>query len=90
MAKAGRSPTVVIENFGDTTLHIATFSELWNGDTWASSLPGVVGYWFQSTDDATTASQNAVDVALTASTGLFTFTCEEKEMEGKLYVMSQI
>ena len=85
--------TIIIENFGDTTLHIATFSNInsgSNGDTWTSAIQGVNSYWFQPTDDTTTASMNAVDVTLTTpSTGLFTFTGEEHGRDGQLYVMSQ-
>lgn len=83
-------PTVIIENFGDTTMHIATCSDITDASTWTSGIENVVGHWFQGTDDSTTASLNAVDVTLTtASTGLFTFHCEEANRVGKLFVMSQ-
>ena len=92
MANSISPNSVIIENFGDTTLHIATFTggSVNNesaADTWASGIQGVQGFWFQGTDDTTTATMNAVDIS--ESSGTFTFLSEEKDREGRLFVMSQ-
>lgn len=87
------SPTSVeIYNLGGVTLHVVNFSTISGSaaaDYYGSSMPAIVGYWFNPTDTPTTASLNAVDVSLTSSsTGLFRFFAKEQSRQGKLYVLS--
>ena len=83
--------SVEIENLGGTTLHIVNFDTVLNspGSVYNSSLNSVVGYWFNPTDTATTASNMAVDVSLiSAATGQFRFTGPQTVRTGKLYVLT--
>lgn len=86
--------SVIHENFGDTTLHIADFTGInttapETGDIYNSSLQAVVGYWFHVTDDPTTQTSGRLDVSLiSASTGQFRFRTSETGKDGKLTIMS--
>jgi len=82
------SPTSTIrENVGSLTLHIATFAATADdGDTWASGLPNVVGYWANGTDDPT---QTAEGVDVSESSGTFTFNLGEDNRGIMLYVLSR-
>lgn len=86
--------TTLTENFGSTTMYIATFSGIntttpETGDTWTSNIPSVVGHWFHATDDPTTQTSGRVDVSLSAvSSGQFRFRAGETDKAGQLYVLS--
>lgn len=79
-----------IENAGSLTLHIAQFGSTADGDTWASYIPSIVGYWGNSITDGTQ-TKEGVDIALTtASTGLLTFNLGETKASGiMVYVLSR-
>jgi len=80
--------SVYKENAGSMTLHIATFAGTADdGDTWASSIPHVIGYWANGTDDPTTQASAGVDVALSGTT--FTFSLGESDRSFMLYVLSK-
>jgi len=86
---AAITPTgVLLENAGSTTFHIATFAAtVDDGDTWASSIEHIVGYWGNCTDTPTTQTSEGVDVALSGST--FTFSLGEANRGIMLYVLSK-
>jgi len=80
-------------NFGGATMHVANFdtTSVNTGPRtfYSSSLPAVVGYWFNPTDTPTTASLNAVNVSLiSGSDGQFRFTASETNRTGKLFILS--
>jgi hypothetical protein len=76
------------ESVGDLTLTIATFSDIDDGGTWTSKIPGIVGYWGNLTDDGTQ-TKEGIDITLTtASTGLLTFNVGENSRTGVIYVLS--
>lgn len=78
--------THYIENAGSKVLHIATFAGTADdGDTWASGLTGIVGYWANGTDDPTQ-TKEGVDVSV--SSGTFTFNLGEDNRSFILYVLS--
>ena len=86
---AAKTPvTVLRENAGSLTLHIATFTtnDIDNDDTWASGIPNIVGYWANGTDDPTQ-TKEGIDVSLSGST--FTFRTGEDDREGMVYVLSR-
>jgi hypothetical protein len=84
---AARTPsTLERENVGSLTLHIATFTDIDNADTYASGIQGVVGFWFQQTDDA---ADTQFGVAVSESSGTFTFNTDEDDKTGSLYVLSR-
>jgi len=89
---AAKTPDSVLrENLGSLTLHIATFStsDIDDGDTWTSKIPGIVGYWGNLTDDGTQ-TKEGIDITLTtAATGVMTFNVGEDNRTGVIYVLSK-
>ena len=98
--------SVLIENLGGVTLRIASFESdvgssahiiNWQGATnvWNSSMPAVVGHWFQETKQPTQEGEG-VDVSLASSAekgvagtyGQFKFTSGTKQKEGKLMTIT--
>ena len=79
--------TLIRENAGSLTLHIATFAAtLDNDDTYASAIPGIVGYWANGTSDPTQ-QKEGINVSLSGST--FTFRTGEDNVGVMLYVLSR-
>ena len=85
---AAITPTTVLrENAGSLTLHIATFAATADdNDTYASGIESIVGYWANGTDDPTQ-TKEGIDVSLSGST--FTFRTGEADRGIMLYVLSQ-
>ncbi len=82
-----RTPSRVIrESVGSINLHIATFTEIDNTDTYVSGLTGVVGKWFNADDDPTVQVSGGVDVS--ESSGTFTFRAGEDDRTGKLTILT--
>lgn len=79
--------TVIQENVGSLTLHIVTFSSLADTNTYASGIPGVVGYWCNAGTDEGTAGDQGINVA--ESSGTFTFSLDTTATDAKLYVLSR-
>ena len=76
------------ENMGSKNLLVATFTDLDDGDTYASGLGagGVFAHWFQRTDNPTTTA--AVGVSVAESSGTFTFYPAEDDATGNLFIMT--
>ena len=88
---AKTADSILKENVGSCTLYIATFStnDIDDGDTWASGIPNVIGYWGNLTDDGTQEKEK-IDITLsTAATGAFTFNVGENNRTGMIYVLSK-
>lgn len=84
---AAKTPSSVkTYSMGDSFIKQATFTDLDDGDTWASGLEGVKGYWIVRTDDPTT--QASVGIAVGESSGTFTFYPAEDNSAAVLYVMA--
>lgn len=86
---AAKTPDSVIrESAGSMTLHIATFStnDIDDGDTWASGIQEIVGYWANGTDDPTQ-TKEGIDMSVSSST--FTFYTGEDNRTGLVYVLSR-
>ena len=81
------TPTSLIrENAGSKNLLIATFAATADdGDTWASGLSEVTGYWANATDDPT--GHQKIDVSV--SSGTFTFNIGEDDRSFMLYVLTR-
>ena len=78
-------------SMGDSTLIVADFTAgtADDGDTWASGLgTNAMDWWSQDTDNPTT--QASVGVAVTNSSGTFTFYPAEDNKPFKLFVMCEI
>jgi len=86
MAAATVSGSPVRENFGSLQIHIITFSNIDDTNTYASGIERVVGYWANATDNPTQGKEH-IDVA--NSSGTFTFSCGENTRTGMLYVLSE-
>ena len=86
--------SVEIYNLDGVTLHVVNFitntiCALGGRAIYSSSLPAIVGYWFNATDTPSTASLTAVDVSLiSTATGQFRFTTKEGDRAGKLCILS--
>ena len=80
--------TVIRENAGSNTLHIATFGSTVDGATWATGLgTGIVGYWGNSITDGT---QGKEGVDISESSGTLTFNLAETKSSGiMVYVLSK-
>lgn len=78
--------THYIENAGSKVLHICAFSNAaHDGDTWASGINGIVGYWGNKTGDPTQ-TKEGIDISLSSTT--FTFNLGENDKAFTLYVLS--
>jgi len=87
MAAATESGSPIRENWGSLQLHIITFSNIDDTNTYASDINRVVGYWANGTDAATDHHNAGIDVA--ESSGTFTFSTGENARTGMLYVLSK-
>lgn len=84
---AVKTPTSVLrESVGSTQYSKAIFSDIDNGDTYASGLTGVVGYWVNGTDDPGTTTFNRIEAS--ESSGTFTFYTGEANRTGELYIQN--
>ena len=86
---AAKTPdSIQQESLGSLKLIIATFStnDIDDGDTWASGISGIVGYWGNLTDDGTQAKEG-IDISLSTST--FTFNVGEDNRTGLIYVLAK-
>lgn len=80
--------SVLRENAGSMTLHIATFAATADsGDTWASAIAHIIGFWANGADTPTVQTVEGIDVALSSST--FTFYPGEADRGIMLYVLSK-
>jgi hypothetical protein len=86
---AEKTPTVIRETLGSCTLHIATFTDIDDGDYWTSQIQGIIGYWGNLTDDGTQTKEGIDMVLTTASTGLLTFYTGEDNRAGLVFVLSK-
>ena len=85
---ADRTPDpIIIENTGSSKLHIATFSDIDNGDTWVSAIENIIGYWAVASDDVTSGQLAGIDLSL--SSGTFTFNTGEDNRTALVYVLSK-
>jgi len=84
---AAKTPSTItkIGTLGNATLVKAVFTDLDDTDTWASGMSGVIGQWFNRTDDPTT--QASVGMSVSESSGTFTFYPAEDDTAGALYVL---
>ena len=82
------TPTSVTKHsMGDVSLIRAVFSTADDDDTWVSGLPNVVDKW--TNDNTNPGTQASVGVAVTESSGTFTFFPAEDAVAFTLFVMTQ-
>lgn len=80
--------TTYRESLGSLTLLKFSFANTTDdGDTYASGLPNVWGYWANGTDDPTQ-TKEGIDVS--ESSGTFTFSLGEDNRSFDLYVLAKI
>lgn len=85
---AGKLPsTITRDSVGSNTLIAATFTDIDDNDTWASSLVSIVSYWMNLTDSPTQVKEGC-DIALSGSD--FTFHCGEGNRTGILSVLCKM
>lgn len=84
---AAKTPASVLNlgPMGDCRLICASFTDLDDGDTWASGLSGIVKCWAQGTDDPTTQANTGCAVAFSGSD--FTFYPAEDNKAVDLFVL---
>jgi hypothetical protein len=87
MAAATESGTPIRESWGSLLLHIITFSNIDDENTYASGIKRVVGYWANGTDAAT--DHHNAGIGVVESSGTFTFEVGEAARTGMLYVLSE-
>lgn len=71
---------------GDLIMYVQPLLFVDDGSTHASALTGIVGYWANCTNQATTTTNAGADVALSGST--FTFNLGEGNRNTELYILS--
>jgi hypothetical protein len=79
--------TIVRHSAGSNTLVRVSFSNIDDTNTWDSGIYDAVGYWANGTDTPGTQTKSGIDVAYTARTGRFTFSCGEDARTGDLIVL---
>ena len=89
---AAKTPSSVkIENFGTSTMYIASFADIDSGDTWASNVTEAIMYWANPTDNPTRLFEN-IDVSYSNSattSGVFNFYPAENSRTCDLYVLTR-
>lgn len=75
---AARTPTVTRHSAGSQTKIVARFTDLDNGDTWASGLGTAITDWYFNRSDVPTALTGAT-VTLSAGTFTFNLTSEDNQ-----------
>ena len=78
--------STIRNSVGSMNLHIVSFSDLDDTDTYASGLHGIVSWWATATDNPTTQTNNALDVS--EASGTFTFNSGEDNRTAKLYILT--
>lgn len=84
--------SVVRENAGSLTLHIATFitNDIDDADTWTSNIPGIVGVWCNTIDNPTSTTDTALSLSISnITTGQVTFFAGEVTRAANVYVVSR-
>ena len=84
--------TILRENMGSLTLHIATFitNDIDDADTWASGIPGIVSVWNNTIDNPTSTTDTALNVSISnLATGQLTFFAGEVTRAAYVYVVSR-
>ena len=81
---SGNTPT---RTSNDITTHVVTFASVGDGDTYASGIEGVIGFWGQVTADPTTNSSSGINI--TESSGTFTFFPGVAALTLTLFVMAR-
>ena len=78
------------ESVGSMTMHICKFSNILTSDTYASAIPGVVGFWLEVTSGYALAVTNGA-WQVSESSGTFTFLSGAwgVPVTGTLYVLSK-
>ena len=72
---------------GNVELHIFSFLDIDDNDTYASGLDNVVGWWANGQDVPGTQSASGIDVG-TSANGTFKFYTAENNREAKLFVLT--
>lgn len=78
--------STIREGVGDMLLHVVSFSDLDDTDTYVSGLQGIVTWWATATDNPSTQTNNALDVS--ESSGTFTFNSGENDRVAKLVILT--
>ena len=86
--------TVKVHTMGNLKLSVIDFTDIDNGDTYDSGIPGAVAYWGTATDDPTINREGVNitytnDVIGTVNAGRFTLYTSEDNRVVKLYVLSR-
>lgn len=87
---AAKTPTLYRESMGSLTLHICSFSDIDDGDTWASGINGIMTVIGQQTSDPIAESDDALSVSVTNfATGAMTFYTGQSNRAVDLIVLSK-
>ncbi len=84
---AKKTPSSVTRfNWGSVNAFKVVFSDIDNSDTYVSGLTGVLGQWANKTDEP--GSQGNEGIAVSHSSGTFTFYAGETNNAVELYVLA--
>ena len=83
---AAKTPTVTRASAGSLTLLKCAFTDIDDGDTYASGLGGNVwGHWFNATDDFGASSDS---LSISESSGTFTFNAGQSNRVVDLFILA--
>lgn len=77
--------SVVRENAGSNNLLLVKFADIDTGDTYVSGLSSVIGFWANRTDNPTVVNKEGI--AVSESSGTFTFRTGESDNAVTLYIL---
>ena len=86
---AARTPSAVERiSMGSATLIVGTFTDIDDGDTWATGMGSAAKYvWANGTDDPTQ-TKEGIDCAL--SSGTVTFSTGEDNRAGYVFIIANV
>jgi hypothetical protein len=88
---AAKTPSSVYEeSMGSLRLLICPFTDIDDGDTWTSKVPGIVDVWTKIATAVSSASSTCLAASVSNfSTGVITFTSGVASQAGTLFVAAK-
>lgn len=88
---AAKTPSsTTVESMGSMKLFICPFTDIDDGDTWTSKIPGIIDVWTKMTKAITSPSSTCLAASVSNfSTGVITFSTGLADLTGTLYVAAK-
>lgn len=88
---AAKTPSsTTVESMGSMKLFICPFTDIDDGDTWTSKIPGIIDVWTKIATAVTSASSTCLAASVSNfSTGVVTFSSGVASQAGTLFVAAK-